>query len=71
MKFVKNKWGANIVTWLFKVFSRVPEEKMDGVAGLEPAHDRIKIYWLTNLPIPHLRITIFIDRPLINQGKVI
>lgn len=28
------------------------EGKLDGVAGLEPANDRIKIYCLTNLAIP-------------------
>ena len=40
---------------------------MDGVAGLEPAHDRIKIYWLTNLPIPHLQDKIFSDLLIRNQ----
>ncbi len=31
------------------------EGKLDGVAGLEPANDRIKIYCLTNLAIPQHR----------------
>ena len=34
---------------------------MDGVAGLEPANDRIKICWLTDLPIPHLNLYKYSD----------
>lgn len=42
---------------------------MDGVVGLEPTNDRIKICWLTGLPIPHHGSPNVMHSRVVNQVK--